>query len=154
MNQFIKYLNVKWGFIALLLTVFVSNQSYSQAVSNKGKEFWVGYGHHQFMESGANTQNMVLYLSTDAQAATVTVTIDSSGNSAIPSTKWSRTYNIPAFTVISTGEVAANSFSTAAGAVGTMPKTGSSDCRLYTDPPPAGTGGAGLFRKKGIRILC
>jgi hypothetical protein len=121
MNQFIKYLNVKWGFIALLLTVFVSNQCYSQAVTNKGKEFWVAYGHHQFMEynrscngvesnppsSIYNSQNMVLYLSAD-QPATVTVTIDSSG--PIPGNWYKKTYNIPANTVIATENMPKGSF--------------------------------------------
>ena len=43
-----------------------------QGLSNKGKEFWVAYGHHQFFEQGqSNSQEMVLYLSAE-QAATVT----------------------------------------------------------------------------------
>src|SRR5690606_18090842 len=78
--------------------------SYSQVTSNKGREFWVGYGHHQFMESGSNAMNMRLYLSTEDQAATVTVTIDSSGLAFLPVNTpgglWSKTYNIPPYTAI------------------------------------------------------
>ncbi len=146
----------KWGKFILLVMLIISIDSNmnAQTISNKGKEFWVGYGHHQFMESGQNnSQEMVLYLSTESQAATVTVQIYGSGNPAIASTVWRRIYNIPANTVISTGTVNANTFTAAAGAVGTMPKTGSYDCRLVTDPPPAGSGGAGLFTQpKGILI--
>lgn len=159
MNQFIKYLNVKWGFIALLLTVFVSNQCYSQAVTNKGKEFWVAYGHHQFMEynrscngvesnppsSIYNSQNMVLYLSAD-QPATVTVTIDSSG--PIPGNWYKKTYNIPANTVIATENMPKGSFNSGSG--GTNPNY---DARLWSDWPPFGSYGEGIFRKKGIHIV-
>ena len=128
------------GFLQLLL---LYGTSFSQAISNRGKEFWVGYGHHQFMETGTNTQNMVLYLSAEDQPATVTVTIDSSG--IFPATWWRKTYVIPAFTVIQTDIIPKGSVA----ATGSDPNY---DARLYTDPPPAGTGGAGLFRKKGVHI--
>lgn len=59
--------------------------------SNMGTRFWVGYGHHQFF-TGTNLQNMVLYLGGSATPATVTVRING--------TPWTRTYNIPANTVI------------------------------------------------------
>ncbi|WP_207495236.1 PKD domain-containing protein [Aridibaculum aurantiacum] len=137
----------------LIGLLFLGIAGFSQGISNKGKEFWVGYGHHQFMETGTNTQEMTIYLSAEEQPATVTVTIDSSG--LFPANWWRRTYNIPAYTVISIEDVNANTFSNAAGARGPIPKgaTGQQyDARLYTDPPPSGTGGAGLFRKKGIRI--
>src|SRR5438128_6213665 len=99
------------------------------------------------MESGTNTQNMVLYLSAEEQAATVTVTIDSTGIANIPSTWWKRTYNIPAYTVISSDIIPKGA--TDAGPSGSDPNF---DARLYTDPPPAGSGGSGIFRKKGIHI--
>ncbi|RYY72804.1 MAG: hypothetical protein EOO52_20335, partial [Gammaproteobacteria bacterium] len=138
------------GLLSVLLLWWGSSQA--QNISNKGKEFWVGYGHHQFMEDGSNSQQMTIYLSAEDKPATVTVTIDSSG--ILPSSWWRRTYNIPAFTVISIETTTAASFSASAGAVGAIPKNlpGQYDARLYTDPPPAGTGGAGLFRKKGIHI--
>jgi gliding motility-associated-like protein len=103
----------------------------AQGLSNSGKEFWVGYGHHQFMEPGfTNNQNMVLYLSAE-EAATVTVSIDG--------TAWTRTYNIPANTVIVSDLI---------------PKAGSVDARLYSVPPSyGGTGGEGVFSNKGIHIV-
>jgi trimeric autotransporter adhesin len=58
--------------------------------SNRGKNFWVAYGHHQFFGTD-NSQNMVLYLSAE-QDANVTV--------SIKGTSWSRTYHIAANTVI------------------------------------------------------
>ena len=139
--------------IAFFSLLLVTTAGFSQGISNKGTEFWVGYGHHQFMETGSNSQEMTIYLSAEDQPATVTVTIDSSGLFA--GSWWRRTYNIPAFTVISIEDATAASFSTSAGAKGPIPKglPGQGyDARLFTDAPPAGTGGAGIFRKKGIRI--
>ncbi len=102
----------------------------AQNLSNKGKEFWVAYGHHQFMEPGMdNSQEMILYLSAE-QPATVTV--------SIYGTAWVRTYNIPANTVIATEYI---------------PKAGFYDARLYSPPPSfGGTGGEGLFTNKAIHI--
>ena len=113
--------------IVILALVAVSAQA--QNTSNRGKEFWVGYGHHQFMEpGGGNTQEMVIYLSAE-QPATVVVSING--------TPWTRTYNVPANTVIATEY---------------MPKIGTDDCRLYSVPPTfGGTGGEGLFNR-GINI--
>src|SRR5678815_1118934 len=102
----------------------------AQNFTNKGREFWVGYGHHQFMETGSNTQEMILYLSAE-EPATVTVTIDS--------TTWTRTYIIPANTVIASDLI---------------PKAGSIDARLFSLPVSfGGNGGEGLFRFKGIHIV-
>lgn len=123
----------------------------AQSITNKGLEFWVGYGHHQYMEPACggggtvtNDMNMVIYLSAE-EAATVTVTIDSSG--PFPGAWFSRTYNIPANTVISTENLPKGTINSAeSGSVGNF------DARLITDPPPSGTGGEGLFRKKGIHI--
>ncbi len=75
--------------------------------SNKGTKFWVAYGHHQFFEpSWSNEQQMVLYLGAE-QPANVTVRING--------TNWSRTYAIPANTVITSNVI---------------PKTGLFDARL------------------------
>jgi gliding motility-associated-like protein len=136
-------------------------------ITNRGRDFWVGYGHHQFMEQGGNDQDMVIYLSAEDQPATVTITIDSSG--LIPALWWSRTYTIPAYTVISIENplTPATSWTPASApgpgrSYGPIPKgpinavpaetNPNFDARLYTDPPPAGTGGAGIFRKRGIHI--
>ena len=137
----------------LLIALFTLNTSFSQDTTNMGKEFWVAYGHHQFMETGSNSQSMTIYIGTGAQPATVTVTIDSSGATpSVAASWWWRTYTIPANTVIDIETATATAFSTGAGATGALPKSGAYDARLYTDPPPAGNGGAGVFRKKGIHI--
>ncbi|SJZ49527.1 gliding motility-associated C-terminal domain-containing protein [Chitinophaga eiseniae] len=116
--------------ISVLVLQFVAFSSHAQNLSNKGKDFWVGYGHHQFMEpGGGNSQEMILYLSAE-QAATVTV--------SITGTAWTRTYTIPANTVIATDLI---------------PKTGANDARLYSPPPSfGGTGGEGTFNNKSIHI--
>lgn len=56
--------------------------------SNRGKRFWVGYGHHYGFSS--NSQDMALYLSAE-DSANVTVKVNG--------TNWVRTYAIPANTV-------------------------------------------------------
>jgi gliding motility-associated-like protein len=76
----------------------------STDTSNRGRRFWVGYGHHNFFD--ANSQNMVLYLSAE-DAANVTVKING--------TNWQRTYAIPANTVRVSDLI---------------PKTGFADARL------------------------
>jgi hypothetical protein len=154
----------------LFLGLLMGCISFSQNISNKGKDFWVGYGFHQFMDpaGGANTQNMTLYISVEnlpagVPYATVTITIDSSG--AIPSLWWKRVYRINANTVLSLDNSTTPAFSFAPASAlsyGPLPKgtqdagpshtAGGFDARLYTDPCPAGTGGFGLFRKKGIHI--
>lgn len=141
----------KLGWPLLLGCVFflTSLCSRAQNVSNRGTDFWVGYGHHQFMEQGSNDMNMVLYLSAEDQPATVTVTIDSSG--LVPANWWRRTYTIPAYTVISTDIIPKGVINVPA-APGDPLSDPNYDARLFTDPPPAGTGGAGVFRKKGIHI--
>ncbi len=75
--------------------------------SNRGRRFWVGYGHHSFFN--VNTQSMVLYLSAE-QAANVTVKVNG--------TNWVRNYAIPANSVRVSD---------------LMPKTGLSDARLKNE---------------------
>ena len=68
-----------------LIGSFINGEA--QNFSNKGKDFWVGYGYHQVMINN-NSQDMVLYFATD-QITTVTV--------SIPGLAYSQTYaNIPA----------------------------------------------------------
>ncbi|WP_205513734.1 PKD domain-containing protein [Longitalea arenae] len=133
------------GLVLLLSSVWGS----AQAVSNRGTEFWVGYGHHQFMEQGSNDMNMVLYLSAEDQPATVTVTLDSSG--PFFNTWWRKTYTIPAFSVIASDIIPKGPVNVPA-ASGDPLSDPNYDARLFSDPPPAGSGGAGVFRKKGIHI--
>jgi gliding motility-associated-like protein len=89
---------------------------YSQDKSNKGKEFWLGYGYNSwfFSPDGTlppNSQELNLYITTEA-AATVTV--------SIPNTGWSQTLNIPANTV---------------DASILIPKTGANDARITAEGP-------------------
>lgn len=114
--------------IALIpLTIFAQDSTY------RGREFWAGYGHHQFMEPGGNnSQELVFYLCAQDQPAVVTITIDSAA------VAWTRTYNVPA------NSVAISDF---------IPKSGPSDARLYSQPIAfGGTSSSGLFRQKGIHI--
>lgn len=63
--------------ILLLITVVAAINSYAQSFSNKGKDFWVGYGYHQVMNNG-NGQQMVLYFATD-QVTNITISIPGIG---------------------------------------------------------------------------
>jgi gliding motility-associated-like protein len=123
-----------WFRLLVSMFILVSFRSSAQNITNRGKDFWVGYGHHQFMEQGQdNSQEMILYFSAE-QAATVTVNIWG--------TTWTRTYTVPAGTV-KTSDL--------------IPKTGSFDARLISLPcsfVPPGTpcGGEGKFANKGIHI--
>lgn len=114
-------------FIALLTLWHLAS---GQAHTNKGTEFWAGYGLHQFMEPGqTNSQEMQLLITAE-QPAVVKVTISG--------TSWVRTYNIPANTSIQTEYI---------------PKAGFYDARLYSVPPSfGGTGGEGVFSNKGLHI--
>ncbi len=149
-----KFVQKKLTLLLLFLTGTAC--SFSQTTSNKGREFWVGYGHHQYMESGSNAMNMRLYLSTEEQAAVVTVTIDSSGNSFLPVNTiggiWKKTYNIPPYTAIQTDIIPKGSNNVAA-APGDAPSDPFWDARLWALPPESGgTGGSGAFVNKGIHI--
>jgi len=119
MKRFVRLL-----FVAGLI-VLGNEKAFTQNLSNKGRDFWVGYGHHQFMEPGQNnSQEMVLYFSAD-QAANVTVTVR--GRTATQVTN----YFVPANTVIASNY---------------MPKAGPNDSRLYDVPPTfGGNGGEGIF---------
>lgn len=61
---------------------------YTLDSSNRGRRFWVGYGHHYGFST--NSQDMALYLSAE-DSANVTVKVNG--------TNWVRTYAIPANTV-------------------------------------------------------
>ena len=111
----------------MMCSVFFGLKGFTQNLSNRGNEFWVGYGHHQFMEPGQNnSQEMVLYFSAEpGQPANVTVTVQ--GRTAVQTTN----YFVPAGTVIASNY---------------MPKAGPNDCRLFDVPPTfGGNGGEGLF---------
>ena len=112
--------------LLLLICISVFFPSSAQDFSNKGKDFWVGYGSHVNMYTGnggdvasGGTQEMVLYFTSDV-TANVTITI--------PATGWTRSYSVPANTVIESQPI---------------PKTGPDDVRLRTE---------GKFSKKSIHI--
>ncbi len=105
----------------LLFTIGIiaSLSAFSQDFSNKGKDFWVGYGSHCQMynangtvNTGGGSQQMVLYFATEA-VTNITV--------SIPTLGYTRTYaNIAANTIFETP-------------VGDIPKTGTNDARLTTE---------------------
>ena len=105
--SYIKYLIFIFGVLCSTVTI-------AQDFSNKGREFWVGYGSHVNMynndgsvnNSNGGSQNMVLYFTSD-QDADVTV--------EIPNTSWTRTYKVIA-NQVTTSEV--------------IPKTGLEDARI------------------------
>lgn len=92
----------------LLLVIFTTGISYAQDFSNKGKDFWVGYGYHQVM-NGNNAQQMVLYFAAD-QNTNVTVTI--------PGLGYSQNYFVAANSVLTSNP---------------LPKTGAQDARLLSE---------------------
>src|SRR5688572_9709873 len=96
---------------ALLIGVMLSATSLAQDFSNKGKDFWVGYGLHcRMFQGGGGTQEMVLYFATES-VTSVTV--------SIPGLGYSQTYsNIPANTIFTTNP---------------LPKTGGQDARLIAE---------------------
>lgn len=93
------------------LGIIISSLLSAQEKSNKGKEFWLGYGHNALFANASppNSQNHILYLSAE-QAATVTVSVNG--------TSWAQTVNIPANTV---------DFSII------IPKSGADDSRILSE---------------------
>jgi gliding motility-associated-like protein len=101
-------------YFLLIFSLVFKQDLYAQNKSNKGKEFWLGYGHNIIMTPGAfneavNSQEQTIYLSTDVPA-TVTVSVNG--------TSWSQTIVMPANTV---------------NATILIPKTGANDARLLTE---------------------
>ncbi|MES2777262.1 MAG: PKD domain-containing protein [Bacteroidota bacterium] len=96
--------------IALIVFGLAAFTSFAQDFSNKGKDFWVGYGWHCRMTANPpNQQEMVLYFATE-NATNVTV--------QIPALGYTASYAIPANTI----------YTTAA-----LPKAGSTDARLVAE---------------------
>lgn len=94
------------------LLLFFAGMVTGQDFSNKGTDFWVGYGLHSRMLAGANggSQDMVLYFATEA-VTNITV--------SIPGVGYSQTYtNIPANSIFTTAP---------------LPKIGSQDSRLFQE---------------------
>src|SRR5258708_27046325 len=93
----------------LVLSSLALLTSSAQDFSNKGKDFWVGYGYHEIMVAG-NLQDMVLYFATES-ITTINV--------SIPGIGYNQTFaNIPANTIFETPP---------------MPKAAGQDARLLTE---------------------
>ena len=117
--------------ICTIIMLGTGNVVLAQKFSNKGKEFWVGYGLHYSMEIGqANSQSMVLYLSAE-QNSNVKVTIKGQSVTTV------QNYFVPANTVIESLP---------------MPKTGAADSRLYDVPPSYGGLGSDRMFERSIHI--
>ena len=99
-------------FLLLSLSILFSISGFAQDFSNKGKDFWVGYGYHVNMFGSAigGTQQMVLYFATD-QVTTITITI--------PGVGYTQTLTSPAGNNVLTSAV--------------IPKTGPQDAKLSVD---------------------
>ncbi len=76
----------------LFVCLFASSVSFSQDFSNKGKEFWVGYGNHQVMYTN-NEQGMNLYFTSDVNTTAIV---------EIPGLGYSTTVTITANQITST----------------------------------------------------
>ncbi len=94
-----------------LIGVLLSTVLAAQDKSNRGKEFWLGYGYnyHFSNESPVNSQTLLVYISTE-EAAQVTVSVNN--------TPWSQTVNIPANSVDFSIEI---------------PKSGPGDARIFNE---------------------
>lgn len=101
---------------------------WGQDVSNKGKDFWLGYGYHVNMAgnpTGGGTQDMVLYFTSDKNA---NVKVE------IPGVNYSQTYTVTANQVTTTSPI---------------PKTGATDARIYT----TGTFNRGIHVTSDVPIV-
>ena len=98
--------------LGVLLVIFSSN--FAQDFSNKGKDFWLGYGYHCQMvnsstgvpQSNGGSQDMILYFTSDINS---NVTIE------IPAVGYSRSY------VITANQVTVSE---------PIPKTGAQDAKI------------------------
>ena len=102
--------------ILILIAVLTSSIAWSQDFSNKGKDFWVGYGSHVSMynatgdpNASGGSQNLVLYFTSDHDA---NVTVE------IPALGFLKTYKVVANTVTISDA---------------MPKTSASDARITAE---------------------
>ncbi|MCW3114888.1 MAG: hypothetical protein JWR18_3284 [Segetibacter sp.] len=100
-------------FLKTFFCLFIFTFGRAQDLSNKGTEFWVGYGYHHAMthisSQTENEQDMVLYFTADENA---TVKVE------IPGLGWAKTYQVSANSVTESDP---------------MPKAGSQDARLILE---------------------
>lgn len=98
-------------FLLCFFVLITIRSVHGQDVSNKGKDFWLGYGYHVNMAnnpSSGGTQDMVLYFTSDKNA---NVTVE------IPGVGYKQTYTVLANQVTTSTPI---------------PKTGTQDARIYT----------------------
>ncbi|MEI6584281.1 MAG: hypothetical protein WCO43_11880, partial [Chitinophagia bacterium] len=96
--------------LLFILLIVLGADLHAQNFSNKGKDFWLGYGFHVNMGAGVtgtavNAQDMVLYFTSDKNA---NVTVE------IPGVGYKQTFKVLANQVTETTP---------------MPKAGTQDCR-------------------------
>src|SRR3982750_778440 len=105
-------MNFKYKCFATVAGVLSTLFAFTQDFSNKGKDFWVGYGLHcrMFQNNSGGTQDMVLYFATEALT---NVKVE------IPALGYVQNYN----------NIPANSIFTS----NTLPKNGSQDARLILE---------------------
>jgi gliding motility-associated-like protein len=99
--------------ILLLAFIFLTSfTAFGQDFSNKGKDFWVGYGYHQQMTNGGGggSQDMVLYFATE-QVTNIVI--------SIPATGYVQNITTPGGNGVVTSAL--------------IPKTGVNDARLLTE---------------------
>ncbi len=107
-----KFAFFMYKYLLSSLYLFLVFSVKGQGFSNRGKDFWVGYGFHEAMIANyttPNKQDMVLYFTSDVNA---TIKVE------IPAVGWVKTYSITANTVVVSDP---------------MPKTGTQDARLFTE---------------------
>ena len=99
-------------FLLLSILSIISLSAYCQDFSNKGKDFWVGYGYHvsMFGSSSGGSQQMVLYFATD-QVTNITI--------SIPGVGYTQTLTSAAGNNVLTSAV--------------IPKTGAQDAKLSVE---------------------
>lgn len=73
----------------LLLTILVTTSllAWSQDFSNKGKDFWLGYGNHVRMFTGTPVEKMQIYITSD---------VNTTGNITIASIGFNQNFNVVA----------------------------------------------------------
>src|SRR5687767_14783708 len=125
----------------LFFLVGMQGMAAAQNITNKGTEFWAGFGHHLQMEVKAwfPTDSIKLVFDFSAeQAAHVVVTIDG--------TTYKEEYDVPANSVLTSKKLP----------LGPDREPGTiHDPKLYTrrDVWPGGTNSEGIFKNKGIKIV-
>ncbi|MFZ9208116.1 MAG: IgGFc-binding protein, partial [Sediminibacterium sp.] len=80
----------KYKLFFILICILVSGTVYAQDYSNKGTDFWLGYGYHVNMAgnpANGGTQDMILYFTSDKNAK---VTVE------IPAVGYTATYTVTA----------------------------------------------------------